>query len=296
MKVRFAVSPGGARYAPVELAAFARTAESLGFDTIWLSDVPLAGIGDPLVSLAHIAAVTTKLKLGLNLVPIGRNPMLMARQLAQLDQLSAGRLLVTLVPGLGSPDERRALGMATGDRGLRIEEMTGLLRRFWAGERVDHHSPAFDFPGVVVEPRPLQDPLEIWMGGTGPKALARVAHFADGWLTANVTPAEATAGRDTILAAAAKAGRDVDVEHFGISVPYARTELSGPSLAAAVARRPDGDVTDIVPVGADALEGLIRRHIDGGLSKFVLRPIDAGAGRSADDLAWLADVVLPLQT
>jgi probable F420-dependent oxidoreductase len=220
--------------------------------------------------------------------------MVLARQLAQLDQLCDGRLLLTFVPGLAQPGERRALGYPTGDRGALVEEITALVRRWWAGERVVHESAAFDFPGIAVEPTPRQQPLEIWMGGTGPRALERVARSADGWLTAALTPDEAGRGRDTILTDAARLGRDIDPEHFGISIPFARAAVPDVAVATLRARRPDGDLTDIAPVGADELTALLKRHIDNGLSKFVLRPLDGTEVHG--DLAWLADVVLPLQT
>ncbi|MDQ1424130.1 MAG: hypothetical protein QOD72_1628, partial [Acidimicrobiaceae bacterium] len=187
MKVRFAVSPGATRFDPDALVAFAGRAETLGFDTIWLSDVPLGPVGDPIITLTYIAASTSRLKLGANIVPIGRNPMLLARQLAQLDQFSAGRLLLSFVPGLNQPGERRALGFPAGDRGAAVEEIIGLLRRWWTGERVDHHRDPLDFESIAVEPTPRQQPLEIWLGGAGPRALERVARCADGWLTSNVT-------------------------------------------------------------------------------------------------------------
>ncbi len=100
-----------------------------------------------------------------------------------------------------------------------------LLRRWWAGETVDHHGPVYDFDGVTVGPTPVQDPLEIWLGGAGPRALERVGRLADGWLTAMLTPAEAAAGLATVVAYAERAGRVIDPEHFGISIPYARDEV-----------------------------------------------------------------------
>ena len=295
MKIRFAVAPPPGTFHADRMLAFATTAEALGFDTIWLSDVPLAPIGDPIVSLAGVATVTTRLKLGANIVPIGRNPMILARQLAQLDRLSGGRLLLSFVPGIDQPGERAALGFPTGNRWTSIETDIALMRRWWSGEPVDHDDGHHRFDGVAVGPTPLQDPLEIWLGGAGPQALARVGRCSDGWLTANVTPVEAAAGRVTVEHHAAAAGRMIDVEHFGISMPYARRELSDATTAAVRARRTDGDITDIVPVGAGELVDLIHRHVDAGLSKFVLRPLDP-ADDIAADLTWLADVVLPHQT
>jgi probable F420-dependent oxidoreductase len=289
-----AVSPGGARFDAVEIVAFGERAEALGFDTIWLSDVPMGAIGDPLVSLTYIAGRTSRLKLGANVVPVGRNPMLLARELAQIDQLSDGRLLLAMVPGLDQPGERRALGFATGDRGALVETTTALMRRWWSGERVDHHDAHADFDDVAVAPVPYQKPLEVWMGGKGPKALERVARAADGWLTANVTPDEAGRGRDTIAARAEALGRTIDDEHYGISVPYARSSIPPPVEEALRARRPDGSITDIAPIGGGALTALVGQHIERGLSKFVLRPLDGTD--PVEDLAWLADTVIPLQT
>jgi probable F420-dependent oxidoreductase len=294
VKVRFAVSPGGGRFEAADVAAFASRSEALGFDTIWLSDVPLGPIGDPLVTLTYVAGITTRLKLGANMVPIGRNPMLLARQLAQLDQLSGGRLLLSVVPGLDQPGERRALGYANGDRGAHVELIIGLLRRWWAGDTVDFHDDQFDFDAIAVEPTPLQEPLELWMGGTGPRALERAARASDGWLTAALTPDEAAVGRDSILRQAHELGRAIDPEHFGISLPYARRAVPEAMEAGLRLRRKDRSITDIVPVGAAALTELLGRHIDAGLSKFVLRPVDATD--PAAELDWLADAVLSLQT
>ncbi len=103
------------------------------------------------------------------------------------------------------------------------------------------------------------------MGGKGPKALERVARAADGWLTANVTPDEAGRGRDTIAARAEALGRTIDDEHYGISVPYARSSIPPPVEEALRARRPDGSITDIAPIGAGALTALLGQHIERGL-------------------------------
>ena len=129
-------------------------------------------------------------------MPIGRNPLLLAKQLAQIDQLSGGRLLLMIVPGIGSPAEREALGMLGADRGAYLDEVVPLLRRFWSGEPVEHHSDRFSFAKLTVHPRPVQDPLELWLGGSGPKALARAGRLADGWLGAALTASEAGLARD----------------------------------------------------------------------------------------------------
>ena len=220
LKVRFAVSPGGGRFDADGLAAFATAAETLGFDTIWLSDVPLGPIGDPLVSLTYLAGTTGRLKLGANVVPIGRNPLLLARQLAQLDQLSGGRLLLSFVPGLDQPGERRALGYPNGDRGALMEATMGLLRQWWDGKPVDHddydrhrrRAPAP--PGSARDLGRRHRPQGAGAGGPGVRRLADGgAHPGRGG------PAAATRSSRR----ADELGRPIDPEHFGISIPYART-------------------------------------------------------------------------
>jgi probable F420-dependent oxidoreductase len=297
MKVRIAVTPSGAALGEEQFGAYLQACEALGFDTIWLSDVPLGPLGDPLLSLAYAAARTTKLKLGMNMVPLGRNPLWLSKQLAQLDRLSSGRLLLSFVPGLGQPTERAALGYATADRGKDVDRVIDLARAWWRGETVTASFGPWQYDEVQISPMPIQDPLEIWLGGIGPIALDRVARLADGWLTASATPAEAAAGRRTIEARAASIGRVIDGDHFGISLPYARSEPADAVTAALRKRRADGDLSGILPVGGEALTHMLRAHIDGGLTKFVLRPIATITGEDwRDELSWLADHVLPLQT
>ena len=188
--------------------AISNGAKRLGSIRSGCRTFPWGALGDPLVSLTYAAGVTTRLKLGANLVPLGRHPMWFAKQLAQLDALSNGRLLVSFVPGLGSPAERRALGYPSGDRGKAIDAMIALMRRWWAGETVSESWENYAFADVAVEPRPLQSPLEIWLGGAGPAALRRVGNIADGWLTSAVTPQEAGAGRRTIESTRRRRGAD----------------------------------------------------------------------------------------
>ncbi len=143
--------------------------------------------------------------------------------------------------------------------------------------------------------RPLQDPLEVWLGGRGPKALDRVGRIADGWLGAQVTPAEAQTARERIQASAARAGRELDPEHFGLSIAYSRTQPEPALVAALASRRPDIDPLTIVPVGVKGLRDAIHGYVEAGLSKFVIRP--GGPVESwAQEAEWLAGAILDLQT
>jgi probable F420-dependent oxidoreductase len=295
MKIRFAIAPGGAAVSDAGLLASAEAIEASGFDGIWLSDLPLAPVVDPLLGLALIAGRTTRLRLGANVVPLGRNPFLLAKALAQLDHISHGRLLLSFVTGLDQPGERQALGLGTARRGEILEEVLGLLRAWWTGETVDHESNRWSFTGLSAVARPVQDPLEVWLGGRGPTALDRVGRIADGWLGAQVTAPEARAARDRIQASAENAAREIDPEHFGLSIAYTRTPPEPELLRRLTARRPDIDPLTIVPVGAKALRAAILDYVEAGLSKFVVRPA-ASIDSWADEAEWLADTILDLQT
>src|SRR4030095_13126108 len=96
--------------------------QTLGFDSLWLSEVLTGPVVDPLVGLAWAAAIGPQLKIGTTALLPGRNVLRLAKQLASLDRLSGGRLLVTLVPGLTYAPERGAIGGAAKQRGACLHE------------------------------------------------------------------------------------------------------------------------------------------------------------------------------
>ena len=297
VKIRFAVSAGVGAGDLDRFAADVTEIEALGFDTVWLSDVPLGATIDPIVGLAYAAAMTSTLKLGANIVPIGRNPLTLAKSLAQVDQLSQGRLLLSFVVGLDQPGERQALGARGTNRGRTLEEVTPLLRTWWTGEPVSHghEQGPFNFEDVASPSRSYQQPLEVWFGGSGPAALGRAGRLADGWLGSAMSPQEAQVARQRIEQAAAESGRTIDPEHFGLSIPYAAEEPDRRTLELLRSRRPDADLESLLPVGPERLRRLLTAHVDAGLSKFVVRPVDMGVDRHRA-FSGLADLLLPLQT
>jgi probable F420-dependent oxidoreductase len=218
----------------------------------------------------------------------------LAKQLASLDVLSQGRLLVTLVPGLTYAPEREAIGGDPKKRGAFIDEALPLMRRLWAGETVSHEGAAGSLRDVRLVPQPVQQPLEVWLGGLAPSALRRVGRLCDGWLPSQVTPPDAAAGRAVIEQAAAEADREIDPEHFGAIVVYARDEIPRSLVESIAKRRPDLDPAALVPVGLGAARERLERFIEVGVSKFVVRPAEEPASWAAE-LEDLAAHVLPLQ-
>jgi probable F420-dependent oxidoreductase len=274
MKVRIGVSVGvGATTDVGVLGQLVDDLDELDFDSLWLPEVLTAPALDPLVALAFAAAHNPRLKLGTTMLLPGRNPVRLAKELATLDMLSGGRLLVTFVPGLPRSPEAEAVGVPKGEKGMLMDEVMPLLRRLWSGEQVSHHGDAANFDDVVVSPQPAQQPLEFWTGGMVGAALRRCGRFADGWLPSACTPDEAAEGREVIHEAAEEAGRSISPEHFGVSIGYSHAPLSASALQAFSGGRRGVDPEQVVPVGLDALRDHLERFIDVGFSKFVVRPI-----------------------
>ena len=293
MKIRIGVGAAGASSTPEALAELVTGLDDLGFDSLWLSEVLTGPVIDPMVGLAWAAASNPRVKLGTTMLLPGRNVLRLAKQLASLDVLCRGRLLVTLVPGLTYPPEREAIGVEPKQRGAFIDEALPLLRRLWAGETVSHDGAAGHLREVKVSPLPVQQPLEVWLGGTIPAALERCGRLSDGWLPSLCTPEEAAAGRVVIEEAAAKAGRSISGEHFGMSIGYAREPIDPATARVMAARRPRS--LELTPVGLPALRQLIERFIGVGFSKFVVRPVVPPASWRAE-LEALAGAVGHLQT
>jgi probable F420-dependent oxidoreductase len=293
MKIRIGVGAGGASATPAALADLVTGLDELGFDSLWLSEVLTGPVLDPVVGLSWAAASNPRVKLGTTMLLPGRNVVRLAKQLASLDALSTGRLLVTLVPGLTYAPERDAIGVDPKRRGAFIDEALPLLRRLWAGETVSHDGAAGSFRDVTLSPLPVQQPLEVWLGGTVPAALERCGRLSDGWLPSLCTPEEAAAGRVVIEQAAARAGRSISSEHFGMSIGYAREPIDPAMARTMTARRPRS--VELTPVGLPALRRLIERFIAAGFSKFVVRPVAAPASWRAE-LEALSGAIGALQT
>ena len=96
-------------------------------------------------------------------------------------------------------------------------------------------------------------PLDVWLGGSAPAALRRIGRLADGWLGSFLTPDEAGRRQEGIEAAATQAGREIEPDHFGISVAVADGEVPDAVVAAVRGRRPDVDAADLIPTGLAAL-------------------------------------------
>ncbi|MDQ1395475.1 MAG: hypothetical protein QOG64_734, partial [Acidimicrobiaceae bacterium] len=265
------------------------------FDSLWLSEQLTGAAVDPLIGLSFAAGRTKKLKLGTSVLVLpGKNPVLLAKELASLDVLSAGRLLPAFGLGAPNPVEHQAFGVDRKERAAWFEEAMPLIRRLWAEDAVDHDGPRFHYEALSIRPKPHQPRPDIWLGGQAPSELRRVGRLSDGWLPSFCTPDDVASGRTTVEAAAAEAGRQIDPEHYGALIAYARTSVPDRLVQLIQRRRPDIDPKDIVPVGFDALRQRLLDFVGVGFSKFVLVPAEPIESWDRE-LAEAADAVLDLQ-
>ena len=274
--------------------------ESLRYDSLWVSERVGSECPDPVVAMSMAAARTQKLKFGMSVMVLpGRNPVLLAKQLATLDRMSNGRLLPAFGLGVADPAEQQAFGVERGERAKMFDEALQLMRKCWLDDVVDHEGTWFNIKGLRVEPKPKQSPPDVWLGGIAPSELKRVARLSDGWLPSFVMPDEAGAGWQTINTHAAELGRSIEDEHFGVLIPYRFGALPAALTAGLAARRPDlADPGVLIPNGWDELVTRIREFIAVGASKFVVLPLVEPDGSDAwiRHLEEAADVVIPLQT
>jgi alkanesulfonate monooxygenase SsuD/methylene tetrahydromethanopterin reductase-like flavin-dependent oxidoreductase (luciferase family) len=150
-----------------------------------------------------------------------------------------------------------------------------------------------------VLPKPVQQPIDVWLGGIAPSELRRVGRLADGWIPSFVTPSDVAVGKLEVERVAAEFERDIDPEHFGALIPYAHGPLPDALMGALKARRPDlDDVGRLVPQGWSALVRTIEEFVAVGFSKFVVLPIvePPSAAAWVDHLAEAAGHLMPLQT
>jgi probable F420-dependent oxidoreductase len=270
--------------------------EHRGFDSLWLSERVGADAPDPVVGMAFAAGRTRKLKFGTSVMVLpGRNPVLVAKALASLDRLSGGRLLPAFGLGVADPHEQQAFTVARGERAAWFDEALPLVRRLWAEDSVDHRGDRFVLEGVSVLPKPIQKPLDVWLGGIAPSELRRAGRLGDGWLPSFCTPAEMPEARRVVEQAAEEAGRVVDPGHFGALVPYSHDTL--PDLVGQLLkrRRPGVDPADVVPVGLTGLREQLERFVEAGTTKFVVVPV-AEPDLWDAELDALAETVLVLQS
>ncbi|MDH4170819.1 MAG: LLM class flavin-dependent oxidoreductase [Acidimicrobiia bacterium] len=272
--------------------------ERIGYDSLWVSERANSPTLDPMVAMTWAAARTRKLKVGASVMVLpGRNPVLLAKAIASLDVLSNGRALPAFGLGIANSVEHQAFGIRREERAPWFDEALPLMRRLWDADEatVTHHGERFQLDDVAIAPKPIQQPIEVWLGGASDAQLRRVGRLSDGWLPSFTTPAGAQRGKVVVDDAAARDGRQIDPEHFGVLIPYLDGDLPDAVQELVRARQPDADPADIVARSPAGAAELMERFVAVGFSKFVLHPFAAPSDWT-ELLESVADAVFPLQT
>jgi probable F420-dependent oxidoreductase len=292
VKVRIGISLGAAE--PADFAAAVDLLEASRVDSLWLPETVYTPAVEPFTGIAFALARTTRLKAGsgISVLP-GRHPALVAKQLASLAGLAPGRVLPVFGLQPAAPAERDLFPVPAGQRAAVFDEALTLLRLLLTSPCVTFSGSFFSVDGASVGPLPGK-PLDIWLGGTAPAGLRRVGRLADGWLGSLLTPDEAGAAVRVINEAAGAAGREVEPDHFGLSIPVAFGPVPS-ALAASIARRRPGTApADLVADGWAGARRMIAAYVEAGLSKFVVRAA-GGEPPLTEFVAGFSAELMPLQ-
>jgi len=271
VEIGLSIPHTGRHASPAFVREFCTAAEVAGFDSLWGVDHMVmphhtdslytlgrkpAPIGDDAVSgllspnyemhttLTWVAGFTERVKLGtaVAVLPI-RNAVANARQVATLDVYSGGRVLY----GIGAGwlrEEAEAMGMPWDRRGRRTEEHIALMRALWCGEGdlVEFHGEFHDCPPMDPEPRPVQRPIPILIGGHSDIALDRAGRIGDGWIAAMMSPPRIAEHWAKVRAAAERNDRDPHTLLLTASMP----PMTGQALVDAVGERAELGVDHVI--------------------------------------------------
>ena len=190
---------------PGPIPEVAAAAERAGFDAFALTEHPIPGARwlnagghqslDPFVALGFAAAATSRIRLLTHLsVATYRNPFLLAKAAATVDLLSGGRMVLGIGAGY-LKTEFFALGVDFDERNALFEEVLDVLPLHWSGEPFSYKGMHFDARDVIALPRPIQNPVPIWVGGNSKASRRRAAEKAQGWMPMLASPQVAQTAR-----------------------------------------------------------------------------------------------------
>jgi len=284
MKFGIAFSNIGPFVDPTEAIRLARAAEDSGFESIWTVDHVVVPAGyqskypydpsgrlpsgegtvfpDPLIWLAYVAAGTSTLRLatGILIVP-QRNPLVLAKELATLDLLSGGRMI--LGAGVGWLEEEfEALGVPFRGRGRRTDEAIGAMRALWSQEQATFEGSTVSFRNCCLRPQPPSGAIPVHVGGHSQAAARRAGRIGDGFFPFGVSRDEFPPLLDVVRCSAEEAGRDPDSIEVSMQC---NTTAGSEALAEARALQKLGATRVVIPAvlfGEDFTQALSRYGTD----------------------------------
>ena len=282
---------------PQAIIETACKAEELGFDALFVNDhvivddaprsAPWRNVYDPLMVLSHVAARTSTVLLGTSvLIMPYRNPIVTAKMVATLDQLSDGRAIAGVGAGWNEA-EYDALGVPYHERGARTTEYLRLWQACWEPGPTTFHGRFFSFDQMHVSPKPLQQPHPpIWIGGSSHASLRRAARFAQVWQPTPTALPELISNQAYLRDVCAEIGRN-DVPRTRMSFRVNFSHITGSSSSGG--DRPTGQGTP-EQVASD----LKRYRQEAGLEEFQMNFNGCGSLQQLlDSMDVLVQDVLP---
>jgi probable F420-dependent oxidoreductase len=276
--------------------------ESSDVDSIWQTDrlVSAQPFLESLSMMAALAGATERVKFGMNAVvaPL-RDPLVLAKQCATIDWLSGGRLLPVFGVGGEKAPEFRATGQSPSERGRRADEVLEIARRLWSEESVTFRGEFHQYDGVSISPRPVQQPLPLWIGGSSPAAVRRTVKLGTGWLGGVQTPAQVAPVVAAIRKLGVESGRPIPEDHFGASFAFRLGPPDESLVSRAFAARARAGGADFDPAKYFALGEpsavleRIAQYRAVGVSKFVLIPLAQSESELLEQTRRLAAEVIP---
>ena len=254
--------------------------EDTGVDSLWLSEriVSTQNYLEPMSALAAIAGRTRRIKFGMSTVVLPlRDPTILAKECATIDYLSEGRFLPMFGVGNDVAPEWKAMNVSPKTRGSKSNEMLELLARLWSEDGVTHHGKYFDLDNVTIMPKPVQDPLPLWIGGSSEAAIERTARYGTGWIAGGAqTPAQLGRVVSAIREKAIEYERPIDDDHYGAGFSFRFGTWEDAAVQRQVQafaqRAPGVDPKAFMAVGGpDDVVQLVKVFRAVGISKFVLR-------------------------
>ena len=258
---------------PSNVINFAKKCEAMGIDSMWTIDRIAYDNLEPLTILAAAAGATQRIRLGTSvLLPGIRQPALLAKTVATLDFLSNGR--ITLGIGFGSREnDFSAVEVPYEARGSRAVECIQLMKRLWTEKNVTHKGRFFNVQNLTVGPRPIQNPIPIFTGGSAEAALKRAGTWANGFICGSSAIPDFSITWEKVAQYARAAGRDPGkIEKAGLTFIAINDDKAKAAEAVGtyITRyygRLRGDVENTFPVGsaaacAERIEAFFARGLD----------------------------------
>lgn len=298
MAVRVGVGLGRFNFAEMDgFRAWLDLCEGSQIDSIWHSDQVISRetFHEPLSLLAVVAGATRRLKIGTNAVVIGfRDPVTFARQCASIDHLSEGRFLPVIGVGGEASEAWKATGRTPKRRGARANEALEVMTRLWSEENVSFEGEFIRVNEATISPRPVQQPLPLWIGGSSPAAIRRTVRYGTGWLAGLQDVDGAVETAKAIREENRAQNGSVASDHYGATVLYRiQKDAPNPKTESEAGSALKGAAKLMVKGPADALIDRLRAYVNGGISKFVAIPFARDEADLMEQTRLLDQEVIP---